>query len=74
MRACLFSTIAGVAALAVLAAAPAGVRAHEGYFGNGGHDVTPHWHQTQTPYGPTYWYGMGSHDFRPHYRHDSVTL
>jgi hypothetical protein len=66
MRAFLFSTLAGLAALALMAAAPAGAQAHGDYYGNGGHDVTPHWHQTLTPYGPAYWYGMGSHDFRPH--------
>jgi hypothetical protein len=70
MRAFLFSTVASVAALALLAGAPTGVQAHEppgfGYYGNGGHDVTPHWHKTLTPWGPRYWYGMGAHDFRPH--------
>ena len=24
-----------------------------GYFGNGAHDLVPHWHQTVTPFGPT---------------------
>ncbi len=36
------------------------------YFGNGGHDSQPHWHVTQTPYGPSTWYGNGPHDFVPH--------
>jgi len=36
------------------------------YFGNGGHDYQPHWHTTQTPYGPNAWYGNGPHDFVPH--------
>ena len=28
-----------------------------GYYGNGGHDFTPHWHQTYTPYGSYSYYG-----------------
>jgi hypothetical protein len=32
-------------------------RGHRNY-GNGLHDIVPHWHKTLTPYGPTYWYGM----------------
>lgn len=36
------------------------------YYGNGGHDYQPHWHTTQTPYGPNAWYGNGPHDFVPH--------
>lgn len=36
------------------------------YYGNGGHDFVPHWHQTQTPFGSYSWYGLGGHDFQPH--------
>lgn len=36
------------------------------YFGNGGHDFQPHWHITQTPFGPNIWYGNGPHDLVPH--------
>ena len=36
------------------------------YYGNGQHDLQPHWHKTYTPYGPTTWYGNGQHDFQPH--------
>ncbi|HXG12451.1 MAG TPA: hypothetical protein VNK04_22025 [Gemmataceae bacterium] len=36
------------------------------YFGRGGHDVVPHWHQTYTPFGSFSWYGLGPHDFVPH--------
>jgi hypothetical protein len=36
------------------------------YYGNGGHDATPHWHQTNTPYGSSMWFGNGAHDFQPH--------
>jgi hypothetical protein len=37
-----------------------------GYYGNGAHDLVPHWHQARTPFGPTYWYGNGVHDLVPH--------
>lgn len=37
-----------------------------GYYGNGRHDLRPHWHTTYTPFGPTQWYGNGPHDLRPH--------
>ena len=36
------------------------------YFGNGGHDLQPHWHATQTPFGQNLWYGNGPHDLAPH--------
>jgi hypothetical protein len=36
------------------------------YYGNGGHDLTPHWHTTQTPIGTFAWYGNGAHDLMPH--------
>ena len=36
------------------------------YYGNGGHDLAPHWHNTQTPIGSFNWYGNGAHDLRPH--------
>ena len=36
------------------------------YFGNGGHDLQPHWHVTQTPFGQQSWYGNGPHDLVPH--------
>ena len=36
------------------------------YYGNGGHDLQPHGHVTQTPYGPSTWYGTGPHDLVPH--------
>jgi len=37
-----------------------------GYFGNGGHDTVPHWHETTTPFGRFSWYGTGRHDYQPH--------
>lgn len=37
-----------------------------GYYGNGGHDAAPHWHNTQTPFGSFSYYGTGRHDYRPH--------
>jgi hypothetical protein len=68
---------AGVGALGGLpglATAPA--RAHDfgnpgagpgyRYYGNGGHDAVPHWHNTYTPFGAVPWFGVGAHDFRPH--------
>ena len=36
------------------------------YFGNGGHDLQPHLHATQTPFGQNLWYGNGPHDLAPH--------
>ena len=36
------------------------------YYGNGGHDLAPHWHTRQTPFGASAYYGLGRHDFRPH--------
>src|SRR6266545_2386140 len=42
-----------------------GGRAYGGY-GNGAHDLAPHWHKTYTPYGPAVWYGNGPHDLMPH--------
>lgn len=36
------------------------------YYGNGGHDFSPHMHSVQTPIGGFSYYGMGAHDFRPH--------
>ena len=36
------------------------------YYGNGGHDLAPHWHTRQTPFGPVQWFGNGRHDLRPH--------
>lgn len=37
-----------------------------GYYGNGGHDMVPHWHQTTTQFGSFSWYGNGAHDYQPH--------
>ena len=64
----------GAAALGL--AAPSRASAHDPagpgwsypgrYYGNGAHDLTPHWHKTRTPFGPTYWYGNGPHDLLPH--------
>jgi hypothetical protein len=36
------------------------------YYGNGGHDASPHWHQTNSPYGSSMSFGNGAHDFQPH--------
>lgn len=37
-----------------------------GYYGNGGHDLQPHRHTRQTPFGTRSWSGNGAHDLRPH--------
>jgi hypothetical protein len=64
--------LAGGLALAGLAFAGANpAQAHDpprgfGGYGNGRHDLSPHWHKTYTPYGPVIWYGNGPHDLRPH--------
>ncbi len=36
------------------------------YYGNGGHDLQPHWHTKRTPFGSFQYYGNGRHDLRPH--------
>lgn len=36
------------------------------YYGNGGHDLQPHGHVTQNPFGQYSWYGNGPHDLAPH--------
>ena len=38
----------------------------QNYYGNGGHDLQPHLHTTQTPIGSFAWYGTGAHDLHPH--------
>jgi hypothetical protein len=45
---------------------PGGPFAQPAGFGNGQHDLQPHWHTTQTPFGNSAWYGNGLHDLRPH--------
>lgn len=55
--------------------APYGGFAYGGTYGGYGgiryHDVTPHWHRTDTLYGSYRWYGTGPHDYTPH-RHYST--
>ena len=36
------------------------------YYGNGGHDLAPHMHNVQVPFGGFSYYGNGAHDLRPH--------
>ncbi len=72
MRSFLFAAVLGLGALAF--AGPADARAHGpggfrpgfGGYGNGYHDLTPHWHRTYTPLGSYSWYGNGPHDLMPH--------
>ena len=68
MRAFLLAVGLGIAGLLFGGAGVAEAHGPRGYagYGNGAHDFAPHWHQTLTPYGPTYWYGNGLHDYLPH--------
>ena len=74
MRAFILTTVIGVALLGFAGARTAVAhppgKVYAGY-GNGAHDYQPHWHRTNTPFGPAYWYGNGPHDYRPH--HHSVS-
>ncbi len=45
---------------------PGGPFAQPAGFGNGQHDLQPHWHTTQTPFGGYSYYGNGLHDLRQH--------
>ena len=71
MRAFMMAAILGVGLVGAgtAQAHPPG-KFYAGY-GNGAHDLAPHWHKTKTPYGPVYWYGNGLHDYLPH--HHSVS-
>lgn len=75
MRSFLIAGVLGIAALAFAGTNQAfaqhrhnGGHSHgySGGFGNGMHDLTPHWHKTYTPFGTTVWYGNGLHDLLPH--------
>ncbi len=67
----LISATLGLAALSFATFGTAQARPHRhhhhGHYGVGRHDLTPHWHQTQTPFGNVYWYGNGLHDLVPHH-------
>lgn len=74
MRAFIRATILGVAVLGFAGVPKADAHppgSFYGGFGNGAHDFAPHWHQTNTPFGPTAWYGNGLHDVLPH--HHSIS-
>jgi hypothetical protein len=81
MRSFVVAAVLGLAALGLAAGAPAHAHGPYGpgygysgfsaapafgYYGNGGHDFMPHWHQTTTPFGTFSWYGNGPHDYLPH--------
>lgn len=68
MRNKLFAVALGLAALGFGAASTASAHppGRPGYYGNGPHDLAPHWHKTYTPYGAVTWYGNGPHDLMPH--------
>jgi len=67
MRTKLFAVVAALGASAFVFAPTASAqhRQYAGY-GNGNHDLSPHWHTTQTPFGSYSYYGNGRHDLRPH--------
>jgi hypothetical protein len=70
MRAFILSVILGVALMGFASAGTAEAHGPRGPvyagYGNGAHDLVPHWHRTNTFFGPVYWYGNGPHDFMPH--------
>ena len=63
-----FAPVLGLALFAFWSAPTASAHPPGGFggYGNGAHDLAPHWHKTYTPFGPTYWYGNGPHDLMPH--------
>jgi hypothetical protein len=69
MRAFMLAAVLAVAGLGFAVAGTAAAhppgRFYAGY-GNGPHDYVPHWHRTDTFFGPVYWYGNGRHDYLPH--------
>ena len=58
---------AAALALGVFAFSPIASAHSPGGYGNGNHDLAPHWHKTYTPFGPVRWYGNGLHDLLPHH-------
>ncbi len=65
MRTKLLAVALGVGVLAFLGTGRASAQHYAGY-GNGGHDLAPHGHQTYTPFGSMSYYGNGFHDLRQH--------
>ena len=69
MRASILTAVLGIAGLGFVAAGTAEAHGPGGVYagyGNGLHDYAPHWHRTNTLFGPVYWYGNGLHDYLPH--------
>jgi hypothetical protein len=64
-------TVAGMGFTAVGTAQAHEPHGFPGGYGNGPHDLVPHWHRTNTPFGRVFWYGNGLHDYVPH--HHSVS-
>jgi len=59
--------IAAALGLGLFLAGPGRASAqYYGGYGNGGHDLAPHGHTTQTPYGNYSYYGNGQHDLSSH--------
>lgn len=73
MRAFILAAVVGIGALAFAGgkAEAHGPRGHYAGYGVGRHDLRPHWHRTDTPFGSVHWYGTGRHDYLPH--HHRVT-
>ena len=67
MRTKLFAVAVALGVYAFALASPASAQypQYAGY-GNGSHDLSPHWHTTQTPFGGYSYYGNGRHDLRRH--------
>src|SRR5262249_44940869 len=62
MRAFILTAVLGIAGLGFVAAGTAEAHGPGGVYagyGNGLHDYAPHWHRTNTLFGPVYWYGNG---------------
>jgi hypothetical protein len=70
MRAFILAAVLGVAGLGFAGVSTAEAHGRGGFYagyGNGPHDYLPHWHRTDTAFGPAYWYGNGLHDYLPHH-------
>jgi hypothetical protein len=65
MRFKLIATALGLGLFAFVGTGRVSAQYYGGY-GNGNHDLSPHWHTTQTPFGGYSYYGNGFHDLRPH--------
>ena len=65
MKTKIIAALLGVSLFAYASAGQASAQFFGGY-GNGRHDLSPHGHTVQTPFGGYSYYGNGLHDLRPH--------